>query len=161
MISTNLTRCLSDHCPILLESNPSNRVHLPKPFMFHSFWLSDLSFPCIVSEVWGQALPLHIAIDKFAKKATDWNRCHFGNIFGKKKRIMARLNGNQKVMADCPSHSLVVLEKELHRGIRVYFKPRRGAVGVEISHHSPCGRWPKHGFSSHDHHCEKTTKPDF
>ena len=60
-------------------------------------------------------MPLHIAIDKFAKKATDWNRCHFGNIFGKKKRIMARLNGNQKVMADCPSHSLVVLEKELHR----------------------------------------------
>lgn len=112
---THLTHCLSDHCMVLLESNPSSGVHLPKPFMFHSFWLSDLSFPCIVSEAWGQALPLQTAIDRFAKKATDWNRYHFGNIFGKKKRIMARLNGIQKAMADCPSHSLVVLEKKLHR----------------------------------------------
>lgn len=28
---------------------------------------------------------------------------------------MASLNGIQKAMANCPSHSLVVLEKELHR----------------------------------------------
>ena len=112
---THLTHCLSDHCLVLLESNPSSGVHLPKPFMFHSFWLSDLSFLCIVSEAWGQALPLQTAIDRFAKKATDWNRYHFGNIFGKKKRIMARLNGIQKAMADCPSHSVVVLEKKLHR----------------------------------------------
>lgn len=90
-------------------------IRLPKPFMFHSVWLSDLSFPGIVSEPWGQALPLQTAIDRFAKKATDWNRHQFGNIFCKKKRIMARLNGIQKVMANSPSHSLMVIEKELHR----------------------------------------------
>ena len=115
---THLTLCLSDHCPVLLESNPSSGVHLPKQFMFHSFWLSDLSFSCIVSESWGQALPLQTVINRFAKKATNWNRYHFENIFGKKKRIMAHRNGIQKAMTNCPSHSLVVLEKELHRELK-------------------------------------------
>ncbi|XP_075663215.1 uncharacterized protein LOC142632755 [Castanea sativa] len=36
---THLTRCVSDHCPVLLESNPNNGLHLPKPFKFQSFWL--------------------------------------------------------------------------------------------------------------------------
>ena len=56
-------------------------------------------------------MSLHEAINRFAKKAIDWNKTHFGNIFGKEKRILARLNGIQKAMATNPSHSLVVLEK--------------------------------------------------
>lgn len=31
---THLTRCASDHCPMHLESNPGNGVHLPRPFKF-------------------------------------------------------------------------------------------------------------------------------
>ena len=112
---THLTRFFSDHCPVLLESNSSNGFHLPKPFIFHSFWLADLSFSGIVSEAWNQSLSLQEAIDRFAKKATDWNKSHFGNIFGKKRRILARLNGIQKAMANRPSHSLVVLEKDLQK----------------------------------------------
>ena len=50
---THLTRCVSDHCPVLLEPNSSNGIRLPRPFRFQSFWLSDLSFPGIVSEAWG------------------------------------------------------------------------------------------------------------
>ena len=45
---THLTRCVSDHCPILLETNPSNGCFLPRPFKFQSFWLSNLSFPGVV-----------------------------------------------------------------------------------------------------------------
>ena len=47
---THLTRCVSNHCPVLLETNPSNSVFLPRPFKFQSFWLSDVSFPGIVRD---------------------------------------------------------------------------------------------------------------
>ena len=33
------------------------------------------------------------AISKFTDEATRWNRMHFGNVFNRKKNIMARLNG--------------------------------------------------------------------
>ncbi|KAK7822354.1 hypothetical protein CFP56_036601 [Quercus suber] len=89
---THLTRCVSDHCPVLLEPNPSNGIPLPRPFRFQSFWLSALSFPRIVSEAWGSC-PLQAAIDCFSRKASDWNKHHFGNIFGRKKRVLAQLNG--------------------------------------------------------------------
>ena len=56
-----------------------------------------------------------MAIDCFSRKASDWNKHHFGNIFGRKKRVLARLNGAQKALAETPSHSLVELEKSLHK----------------------------------------------
>ena len=110
---THLTRCVFDHCLVLLESNPSTGVFLPRPFKFHSVWLLDLSFPRIVMDAWGQSHPLWESIENFSKKATNRNRNHFGNIFGKKKRVMARLNGIQKAISIYPSHSLLKLEKEL------------------------------------------------
>ena len=54
-----------------------------------------------------------MAIDCFSRKASDWNKHHFGNIFGRKKRVLARLNGIQKALAENPSHSLVEMEKSL------------------------------------------------
>ena len=68
---THLTRCVSDHCPVLLEPNSSNGIRLPRPFRFQSFWLSDLSFPGIVSEAWGCSQPLQVAIDCFSRKDSD------------------------------------------------------------------------------------------
>ena len=56
-----------------------------------------------------------MAIDCFSRKALDWNKHHFGNIFGRKKRVLAWLNGIQKALAENPSHSLVEMEKSLHK----------------------------------------------
>lgn len=41
---THLTRCSSDHCPILLELQPQATFRLNRPFRFQSFWLSDETF---------------------------------------------------------------------------------------------------------------------
>ena len=112
---THLTRCVSDHYTVLLESNPSNEIHLSRPFRFQSLWLSDLSFPRIVSEAWGFSRPFQVAIECFSRKASDWNKHHFGNIFGRKKRVLARLNGIQKALAENPSRSLIEMEKSLHK----------------------------------------------
>ena len=61
--------------------------------MFQTCWLSDITFPKVVSQAWSQAPRLGDAIEKFTKEAKVWNRTHFGNIFARKKNIMARLNG--------------------------------------------------------------------
>ncbi|KAL0004465.1 hypothetical protein SO802_012026 [Lithocarpus litseifolius] len=90
---SHLTRCHSDHCPVLLETSPRRAVHLSKPFRFQSFWLSDPSFPNVVNQAWRQPRKLPEAIEKFSKEASSWNKNHFGNIFGKKRRIMAQLRG--------------------------------------------------------------------
>ena len=47
--------------------------------------------------------------------AIEWNRNHFGNIFVKKRRVIARLDGAQKALAKRPLEFLVELEKDLQR----------------------------------------------
>ena len=68
-----------------------------------------------MKEAWGQTSPLRESIENFSKKALVWNKDYFGNIFGKKKRVMARLSGIQNAIAAHLSHSLPELEKVLHK----------------------------------------------
>ncbi|XP_050242537.1 uncharacterized protein LOC126691560 [Quercus robur] len=68
-----------------------------------------------VRDAWGQSNRLDEAVDKFTRDATAWNRNHFGNIFAKKRCVLARLDGVQKALAERPSNSLVELEKVLQR----------------------------------------------
>ena len=67
----------------------------------------------MVQKAWARAGYLQDAISFFSSDASVWNREHFGNVFEKKKRIMARLGGIQKALAECPSVSLVELERKL------------------------------------------------
>ena len=57
------------------------------------------------------------AIDIFTNKAMVWNKIHFGNIFKKKKNLMARINGIQKAIASKLSRFLLNLEDELLRDL--------------------------------------------
>lgn len=77
--------------------------------------MADLSFPKIVSRAWRHSPRLGEAIDRFVKDVSVWNKNEFGNVFVKKKRIMARLHGIQKAMALRPTAQLVELEKILHQ----------------------------------------------
>ena len=45
----HLTRCHSDHYPVLLEMQPRGGGGRRRPFKFQTCWLSDPSFPNIVS----------------------------------------------------------------------------------------------------------------
>ncbi|XP_050241371.1 uncharacterized protein LOC126690300 [Quercus robur] len=118
---THLTRCHSDHSPILLETNPTSWARQNRLFRFQSFWLSDSSFPQVVQKAWAGAPSLQGAINKFSHAASKWNKGHFGNIFEKKKRIMARLGGIQRDLAVCPSVSLVELERKLQADLCCIF----------------------------------------
>ena len=114
---THLPRCHSDHCPILLELFPNITSHLTRPFRFQEFWLSDITFPRVVSQAWSRNTNLADSIECFSKEATLWNKDHFGNIFHKKKRLMARLYGVQKALANNPSPDLINLESQLQKDL--------------------------------------------
>lgn len=114
---SHLTRCHSDHCPVLLSPKPTSFTHLPRPFRFQTCWLSNLSFPRVVSQAWNQAQCLPEAIDKFGKDVQVRNKNHFENVFGKKRRLLAMLNGIQKAMSVRPSTSLLELEKTLLKSL--------------------------------------------
>ena len=98
----HLTRCHLDHCPILLDMQPRTSIGRKRPFRFQSCWLSDPSFPKVVSQAWHLNFVLAEAVKTFTKDAANWNRLHFRNIFEKKKNIMARLNGIQRVILARP-----------------------------------------------------------
>ncbi|XP_050245887.1 uncharacterized protein LOC126693795 [Quercus robur] len=128
---THLTRCHSDHCPVLMETNPRGQMFLNRPFKFQSFWLSDPSFPFVVNQAWRQPRKLMEAIDSFAKQATLWNKNHFGNIFHKKKRIMTRLDGVQMALASEPSASLVNLENHLLKELDVVLEQEKDLCALK------------------------------
>ena len=101
-------RINSDYCPMLLAlDNPPIRTS-ERPFRFQPIWLSHGSFPPIVRDAWeGNQHNVQNAISIFTGKAREWNRVEFGNIFWKKRNLLARLSGVEKALAHNPSQRMI------------------------------------------------------
>ena len=104
----HLARINSNHCPLLLAlDNPPIRTG-ERPFQFQSIWLSHESFPPIVRDAWeGNQQNVRRAINTFTLKARNWNKEEFGNIFWRKRNLLARLGGVEKALAQNPSQRLI------------------------------------------------------
>ena len=98
---------------MLLEMLPRANGAKKRPFRFQTCWPLDATFPSIVSQAWGGGSGLADALDLFSRKAVAWNKNQFGNIFTRKKNLMARINGIQRVVANNLSNFLLNLKKEL------------------------------------------------
>jgi hypothetical protein len=93
---------------------------LSRPFRFESIWLSHSEFPKVVEQAWATPAPnLSVTFDIFASLFIVWNKLNFGNIFQRKNRILARLNGIQCVLSSNSLESLFKIEKSLRED---YFK---------------------------------------
>lgn len=44
----HMTRINSDHCPLLVDLNPSNSLNFPRPFRFQLGWLAHPDFTNVV-----------------------------------------------------------------------------------------------------------------
>ena len=77
----HLTRCHSDHALVLMELQPRSHENRRKLFKFQTCWLSNCTFPSVVTHAWGQCTGLVQAIEAFSKEATRWNKEQFGNVF--------------------------------------------------------------------------------
>jgi ribonuclease HI len=109
----HLTRTHSDHCPVLVCLDKPPSLRLPRPFIFQPVWLSHPTFNVVVTDSWDIVLPLESNVIGFTEAVMKWNRDVFGNIFWKKKNLMARLRGIQSSLATNPNAFLVNLEKTL------------------------------------------------
>ena len=72
--------------------------------------------------MWYGDRPLLFAISEFTIRVKKWNQEVFGNLFARKRRVLARLGGVQKALSYNPSESLIRLEKcllEEHALIRL------------------------------------------
>ena len=67
----------------------------------------------MVRNAWEEEDALSRAIRKFTSNARQWNRSVFGNLFARKRRVLARINGLQKALSNGPNHFLVQLEQDL------------------------------------------------
>ena len=107
-IVKHLARINSNHCPLLLAlDNPPIRIG-ERPFWFRPIWLGHESFPPIVRDAWeGNQQNIISAIITFTLIARNWNREEFGNIFWKKRNLVARLGGVEKALAQNPSQRLI------------------------------------------------------
>uniref|UniRef100_A0A2N9HXU9 CCHC-type domain-containing protein n=1 Tax=Fagus sylvatica TaxID=28930 RepID=A0A2N9HXU9_FAGSY len=120
---THLPRTHSDHCPVFLNLCPNLPCTLPRPFRFESIWFSHVDFLSVVEKAWATpALNLSITFSIFAALMSAWNKSKFGNIFHRKKRILARLNGVQCALTSRPSESLYRIEKSLREDYFVILK---------------------------------------
>ena len=96
--TAHLPRTFYDRCPVLVDlfrppPNSSNR-----PFHFQTMWMLHPKFPKVVQGAWTESTSLLEATLNFTIKAKKWNVDMFGNVFIKKKRVLARINGAQKTL---------------------------------------------------------------
>ena len=76
--------------------------------------MSHPEFPNIVDQAWAlPALNLFETFCHFAVLVSAWNKSTFGNIFHRKKHILARINGVQNALSLNPLESLSRLERSL------------------------------------------------
>ncbi|KAL0012862.1 hypothetical protein SO802_007970 [Lithocarpus litseifolius] len=111
---THLAKINSDHCPLLLNLNPDAGPSSSRPFRFQSVWLSHKDFPAVVRDAWtGLEDNLEGAISRFTTSAQKWNKEIFGNVFTRKKKILNRLLGIQRALANRPCTFLINLQDHI------------------------------------------------
>lgn len=104
---TNLPRVESDHRPVLVRFERNGRgVGSIKSFRFLAAWMIDNRFGNFLQDNWQGNMPYAQAASNFTSKVAVWNREIFGNIFKRKKELLARLGGVQKALENRPLSSL-------------------------------------------------------
>lgn len=70
-------------------------TNLINEFKRHKF--NKLNNVLLQSNAWLNNVPYLHSADNFVKKAMEWNGDNFGNIFARKKKILARLGGFRRL----------------------------------------------------------------
>ncbi|XP_052287360.1 uncharacterized protein LOC127898893 [Citrus sinensis] len=110
----HLPKFISDHRPLLVKENINPPRNLnSRPFRFQAAWLTNDGFKDFVATSWDRNVTYMEAANLFRLKVMDWNRQQFGNIFWRKRRLMARLGGIQRALEKYSSQGLLELELKL------------------------------------------------
>ncbi|XP_028112500.1 uncharacterized protein LOC114310648 [Camellia sinensis] len=90
-------------------STPTSR-----PFRFEAAWLCHPSFSDVVKKSWtNMDSNLVEAINGFTHDVKNWNKEVFGNVYKRKRNLLAQIEGIQKSQTHGFSHNLHLLENNL------------------------------------------------
>lgn len=94
------TRTHSDRYPLFIRLySPTSGNNGSHPFRFKLMWCGHLSFHCLVSTSSPPPLEKSFYLNKlFQLKNIEWNKNTFGNIFKKKRKLIARLAGIKNLL---------------------------------------------------------------
>ena len=111
----HLPKQSSDHTPILVRLCRSPQNPPQFSFCFQTAWLSHLNLIKVVESNWNTDFSLTSNNKQLAAALMQWNKESFGNIFKKKMRLWARLEGVKNILATNYSNGLLKLEKKLQQ----------------------------------------------
>ncbi|XP_031119046.1 uncharacterized protein LOC116022462 [Ipomoea triloba] len=108
----------SDHSPLLVSCNPTPEVSGTRPFRFNLAWSTHEDFMNFVRRSWADDKHLEENKNAMAKALPIWNRDTFGNVFHRKKRLLARIKGVQQRLASQVRNDLLRLERKLRKELQ-------------------------------------------
>lgn len=112
----HLPRIKSDHSPLLI--NLAGITSKKKnDFMFQVAWMSHPHFRSFIADNWRKEENAVTNIKRLTPLLEYWNEECFGNIFKRKNRLVARINGIQKALARNKNNGLLHLERNLRRDL--------------------------------------------
>ncbi|KAH9745843.1 reverse transcriptase domain-containing protein [Citrus sinensis] len=116
----HLPKVASDHRPVLVRFGRIVRGHHGnRPFRFLASWLTHDQFNNFVKQTWDPQASYSDAASTFVKEVKVWNREAFGNIFQRKRVLMAQINGIQAALEKYSSRGLMHLEAQLRKDLEI------------------------------------------
>ncbi|PKI51404.1 hypothetical protein CRG98_028200 [Punica granatum] len=113
-----LPRIKSDHHPIRLLTDGQPRViQGSRPFRYLAAWNEHPDFNRLLSSTWDNTLELPSNLQTFRDHVQLWNKEVFGHILGRKRRLLARLQGVQRAIHTRPHRHLRELEESLSKDL--------------------------------------------
>ena len=112
----HLIKASSDHSPLLISTGGFSHDHVSNlPFRFQAAWASHGQFEDVIKLNWSSDIPIVPKLTNLANALSSWNKEVFGNLYRRKRKIWARIEGIQKQLATGgPSH-LLKLERKLRQ----------------------------------------------
>lgn len=114
-VVNHLPRIKSYHNPILFSSKPLVFVNRPRPFRCEHIWICQPDFIDLTKTIWlnDPNRPVFESLNILKDKAIQWNKNSFGNLFHKKRRLFARLEGINRALSNGPCAFLEKLQTSL------------------------------------------------
>ncbi|XVE95435.1 hypothetical protein REPUB_Repub02eG0096900 [Reevesia pubescens] len=111
----NLPRTYSDHHPVCVKVNCQTDLrNRSLSFRFERAWMLHDKFMEEINNSWGDNFSgMHDQLTALVVRLKLWSKKEFGDIYRRKKRLLARLNGIQKHLDKGPNDFLQYLEVRL------------------------------------------------
>lgn len=108
----NLPMLKSDHSPILISLEEGRRIK-KTGFKFQAAWMDHPEFHKLIDNSWNKGDTITQNARNIGVILEKWDRETFGNIFKKKAKLMARLEGIQRALSNNPHAGLIKLRRKL------------------------------------------------